>query len=70
MRPDDRGLCELLCDPTTTEGGLLASVVDAVTLAAQQESDLFAQAEVEQYGARLLRRGLMAARDNRILVEA
>jgi hypothetical protein len=20
MRPDDRGLCELLCDPTTTEG--------------------------------------------------
>ena len=59
-----------LTDPTTTEGGLLASVVDAVTLAAQEESDLFAQAEVEQYGARLLRRGLMAARDNRILVEA
>ena len=59
-----------LTDPTTTEGGLLASVVDAVTLAAQEESDLFAQAEVEQFGARLLRRGLTAARDGRILVEA
>jgi hypothetical protein len=59
-----------LSDETTTDGGFLASVVDAVTLAAQDERSLFEQAEMEAFGARLLRRGLSAARDNRILVEA
>jgi len=44
--------------------------VDAVTLAAQDADDLFAQAEYEAFAARLLRRGLSSARDNRILVEA
>ena len=59
-----------LSDDTTTEGGFLASVVDAVTLAAQDESNLFEQSEMEAFGARLLRRGLTAARDGRILVVA
>lgn len=45
-------------DETTTRGGLLASVVDAVTLAAQSAIDEFEQERMEQIGARLLRRGL------------
>jgi hypothetical protein len=59
-----------LTDDTTTPGGLLASVVDAVTLAAQQTPDLVEQAEYEAFASRILRRGLTSARDGRILVEA
>jgi hypothetical protein len=59
-----------LTDETTTPGGLLASAVDAVTLAAQDADDLFAQAEYEAFAARIMRRGLANARDGRILVEA
>ena len=59
-----------LTDATTTPGFGLASVVDAVTLAAQEEGSLFDQAEMEAFGTRLLRRGLSAARNERILVEA
>ena len=59
-----------LSHDTTTQGGLLASVVDAVTLAAQDESSLFEQSEMESFGARILRRGLSSARSGRILVEA
>ena len=47
-----------LSDPTTTPGGSLASVVDALTLTAQSEADLFQQADVEDVASRLLRRGL------------
>lgn len=47
-----------LHDPTTTPGGRLASVVDAVTLIAQNASDEFEQERIENVGTRLLRRGL------------
>lgn len=54
---------------TTTPGRNLASVVDAITLEAQNE-DLFTQADMEALAADLLRRGLSQARGERILVEA
>lgn len=60
-----------LNDPTTTSGGRLASVVDAVTLSAQDETDLFEQTQMEDWASLLLRRGLNAAGNReRILVEA
>ena len=59
-----------LKDPTTTPGGFLASAVDAITLAAQETPDLLAQADYEAFASRILRRGLSAARDGRILIEA
>lgn len=54
---------------TTTPGRTLASVVDAITLEAQEE-DLFTQADMEALAADILRRGLAKERDGRILVEA
>jgi hypothetical protein len=58
-----------LKDPTTTEGGSLASVVDAVALIAQRdEYDLFQQADLEALSVRLLQRGLAEARDGRIAI--
>lgn len=54
---------------TTTPGRTLASVVDAITLEAQEE-DLFTQADMEALAADMLRRGLSQARNERILVEA
>lgn len=54
---------------TTTPGRTLASVVDAITLEAQEE-DLFTQADMEALAADMLRRGLAQARGERILVEA
>lgn len=51
----------LLTDSTVTEGGGLASVVDAITLAAQGTEDLFAQAEYEAFAARIMRGGLSRA---------
>ena len=59
-----------LTDETTTPGGLLASAVDAVTLAAQSTDDLLAQAEYEAFAARILRRGLTTAQNGRIAIEA
>jgi hypothetical protein len=60
-----------LNDPTTTSGGRLASVVDAITLSAQSENDLFEQTQMEDWASLLLRRGLNAAGSReRILVEA
>ena len=56
-----------LTDATTTPGGLLASAVDAVTLAAQETPDLVEQAEYEAFAARILRRGLGNARDGRLV---
>jgi len=54
---------------TTTPGRTLASVVDAITLEAQEE-DLFTQADMEALAADILRRGLAKAKNDRILVEA
>jgi hypothetical protein len=54
---------------TTTPGRNLASVVDAITLEAQEE-DLFTQADMEALAADVLRRGLAQARGERILVNA
>lgn len=49
---------DALMDPTTTPGGCLASVVDAVTFAAQKQPDIMGQYEVERVAARMLQRGL------------
>lgn len=61
-----------LSDPTTTPGGLLASVVDAVTLIAQNEIDMFQQYEIEKLASSLLIKGLGLAQqnNNRIAVMA
>lgn len=61
-----------LNDPTTTPGGNLASVVDAITLIAQDEGDLIAQLELEMLASNILRRGLSESLKNggRILVAA
>jgi hypothetical protein len=61
-----------LADPTVTPGANLASVVDAITLIAQNEVDVFDQYEVERAAAQVMARGLAAgARNgNRITVEA
>ena len=61
---------EALKHETTTPGGLLASAVDAVTYAAQNEWDLAAQAEMERAGHYLMRAGLTAAVDKQIRVAA
>lgn len=54
---------EALDDPTTTPGRTLASVIDAVTLIAQNDADLLAAAELERFAGTVLRHGLAAARD-------
>lgn len=54
---------------TVTPGRTLASVIDAITLEAQEE-DLFTQAGMEALAADILRRGLAKANRDRILVEA
>tara|TARA_Y100000310_G_scaffold62452_1_gene57773 strand:- start:746 stop:1189 length:444 start_codon:yes stop_codon:yes gene_type:complete len=68
LRPMDASTTKLiteaqknLADPTTTPGGSLASVVDAITLTAQREGDVFQQYEVERMGANVLRKGLAQA---------
>jgi hypothetical protein len=55
---------EALNDETTTPGGLLASVVDAVTLAAQAEIDLHNQAEMERVGHWAMQAGIARASDD------
>jgi hypothetical protein len=57
-----------LHDPTTTPGETLASVIDAITLAAQSEPDIFRQLEAEQAAASILARGhnIAAHNNNRI----
>jgi hypothetical protein len=60
-----------LTHPTTTTGGLLASVVDAITLVAQDEIDMFQQYEVERVASSILQRGLnIAGNTGRIVYEA
>jgi hypothetical protein len=61
-----------LTDPTTTKGGVLASVVDAITLAAQSETDIFSQHDIERAASRLLMKGraIAARNDGNIPVEA
>ena len=49
-------------DETTTPGKKLASVVDGLTLAAQSETDILRQRSMEAFAARILQRGLEAAR--------
>ncbi|MAH47433.1 hypothetical protein CMI37_16535 [Candidatus Pacearchaeota archaeon] len=58
-----------LTHPSTTAGGRLASVVDAITLAAQDEKDLVQQYAMERTAATILRRGLSQSlkNDGRIL---
>ena len=61
---------EALDHETTTPGKGLASVIDAITLEAQNE-DLFTQADMEALAANLLRRGLeRRSNRDRILVDA
>lgn len=56
-------------DPTNSERGTLANVVDAVALIAQREEyDLFQSADLEALSVKLLQRGLSEARDGRIAV--
>lgn len=57
---------------TTTPGGMLATVVDAVTLIAQDAIDEFEQERIERVGSNLLRRGLSESlkHGGKILVEA
>ena len=59
-------------DESSIPGGKLASLVDGITLAAQSESDVVKQRDLEAFAARLLKRGLDAARknDGRIVVAA
>jgi hypothetical protein len=52
-----------LDDETTTQGNRLTSVVDAITLAAQ-DLDLFLQSDLERAAARTMQRGRSIARDN------
>jgi hypothetical protein len=52
-----------LHDPLTTPGGSLASVVDAITLIAQEE-DILGQYEIERAAANIMRRGLSASLKN------
>jgi hypothetical protein len=56
--------------PTTSPGSTLASAVDALTLAAQEETDLFVQYEVEQAAARVLHDTLKKIRKGRSASEA
>jgi len=60
-----------LSHSTTTAGGGLASVIDAITLVAQDESDMFMQYEIERAAARLLvkGRGIAAKNNGHIPVE-
>ena len=59
-----------LRDPTTTPGNTLASVVDSITLIAQDESSLIQAEELERTASRLLQRGLLMRRSGRIVAEA
>ena len=52
---------------TTTPGMGLASVVDAITLAAQEQDSLEARESMELAGAYALRIGLRDAREGRLL---
>lgn len=59
-----------MLDETTTPGGRLASVVDAVTLAAQGQDSLEAREAMEIAGGMALRIGLGQAQDGRLLAPA
>jgi hypothetical protein len=58
------GAQKALTHPTTTPGGRLASVIDAITLVAQDEADIFDQYEVERSAARILAAGRGIALSN------
>lgn len=56
---------EALQDPTTTPGGSLASVVDAIALAAQRTLDLFTQEEIENLASQVMINGYYKAQKTR-----
>lgn len=53
-----------LKDPTTTPGLNLASIIDAITLVAQDEADMYEQERVEKAASRILQRGRDLAKQN------
>jgi len=59
-----------LSDETTTPGGLLASVIDAVTLAAQEETSIDAQYDMEREAHYALRIGLQRASEGKLTAHA
>jgi hypothetical protein len=61
-----------LVHPTTTAGGTLASVIDAVTLAAQDETDIYDQHAMERAASVVLRTGLgiASASGGRLVAQA
>ena len=66
-----QGAKDALQDETTYPGRKLASVVDAITLMAQGESDLRRQRDLESFAARILQKGLEKGRkDRRIQIAA
>lgn len=56
-------------DETITPDSRLASVIDAVTLAAQRETDLTRQGQMERFAHRLLQKGLAQARRNAGIID-
>jgi hypothetical protein len=54
-------ILKALTDPTVHPGSKLASVVDALIIAASQESDLWKSQEIESAASRLLKKGLLEA---------
>lgn len=65
------GAVKALNHPSTTPGGKLASVVDAITLIAQDESSLIEQWELERIAAHVLAEGhAIALRHGRIPLDA
>jgi len=55
---------EALKDPDVTPGGKLATVVDAMTIAASKEKDIYTASDVEKAAARLMKRGDEIAQKN------
>ena len=52
-------------DPRTRQDSSLAQLVDACTLAAQDESDLYLQSAMENAAYRLLKAGIKESKANR-----
>jgi hypothetical protein len=59
-----------LKDPDVTPGSKLTTIVDAITIAASKEDDVFTAADIEQAGSRLMRKGLLEAQANNGVVPA
>jgi hypothetical protein len=57
-------------DDAVTPGGKLATIVDAMTIAASKEKDIYTSADVEKAAARLMRRGEEIAAKNGGIIPA